>query len=136
MSTPGLLVGIPADDATNRAHARELQVEFSPWPDAPPGSVRMRCLNCSGALYLDAEMNNIRHEWASDAKEPPVICLTCAIAFGLGKTEIGHSGTSMLQSFTRSLKRLRNDPGFRLYIEQIANETDTAGEEGMPDTRA
>lgn len=135
MSILRAVVGVPADDAWNREHARQLAVGFIT-PDLPPGSVPACCGSCAGAVRLDPGSDQIRRELASSGHEPYVVCLTCAIAFGLGRNETTDPGASAIERFAARLQRLRTDPGLRLYIEQVAEEADTtAREEGMPGTR-
>jgi hypothetical protein len=55
-----------------------------------------------------------------------VVCLTCAIALGLGRTQFGDAEADAIERFRARLQQLRTDPGLRLYIDQIAREAENA----------
>ncbi len=106
MNIPNAIAGIPVDNATNREHALKLGVDWVA-AEVPPGSVPMQCANCDGALDLDPQSVRIRNQLMSAGREPPVVCVTCAFSFGMGKAKIGHSELVAIEQFKAKL-RLQN----------------------------
>ena len=118
-----VLLGIPDDDAKNREHAGHLGIELVA-PELPAGSVPGQCAHCDGALRLDPQSGQIRHQLTRAGHEPPVVCLTCAHSLGmLGKTDIGAAGT-----LARFKEKLLDRKGMPLMTVTEDDTTTGAGE--------
>jgi len=122
-----LIPAVPADDPANRAYAEQLGQNWGPWPVAPAGSAPAQCENCHGAVLLDPDTCQLRQDLAGQGHAPLLYCLICVCRL-LRIKHIAAPDPADDESFRRGLKRLREDPAYAHYIDQIA-----AGVESGPE---